>query len=72
MKKELNPAIAIGVVLVLVVGVVLFFMKGTAGTAPGAGRRQLDLNADSIKDPEAAKKSLQDSYNKYKESKGGN
>ncbi len=69
MKQQVHPAVVIGVLVVVAIGAIFFVYKGSNGVNSGTGKLQSDLKMDEAakkadSDPEAFKKSVQDSLKK--------
>jgi hypothetical protein len=65
MKSQINPAVGIGIVVVVALGAIFMLWRGSLGVNKSGGRMQSDLDFSKIeKDPEKLKKELEESIRK--------
>ncbi len=75
MKQNVNPAVFISILAVVVVVAGFFLWKSSQGINPGPGKLQSDLKLDDAakaaqNDPDKFSKAVQDSLNKNKATQG--
>ena len=65
MKSQINPTVAIGILVVVALGAVFMLWRGSLGVNKSGGRMQSDLDFSKIeKDPEKLKKGIEESLRK--------
>jgi hypothetical protein len=71
MKQEVNPIVVIAIIAALVIGVGIFFWRGTAGRSPAQGRMKTDLDTSMMeKNPAEFQKELNALIERDKASRG--